>query len=48
MTVVAGEVAGHHEVDEARWVPLAEARRRLTYQRDVEVLDALESTLDGA
>lgn len=48
MTVVAGEVAGHHEVDEARWVPLAAARRRLTYQRDVEVLNALESTLDGA
>jgi 8-oxo-dGTP pyrophosphatase MutT (NUDIX family) len=48
MTVVVGEVAGHHEVDDARWVPLAAARRRLSYQRDVEVIDALEATLGVA
>jgi 8-oxo-dGTP diphosphatase len=45
MTVVSGEVAGHHEVDEALWVPLDEARRQLTYPRDVGVLDALEAAL---
>jgi len=29
------------EVDEAIWAPLSEARQRLTYPRDVVVLDAL-------
>jgi 8-oxo-dGTP diphosphatase len=41
MTPARGEVAGAHEVDEANWVPLDEARSRLTYPRDVAVLDAL-------
>jgi 8-oxo-dGTP diphosphatase len=45
MTVISGEVAGHHEVDEARWVPLDGARRQLSYPRDVGVLDALEAAV---
>jgi 8-oxo-dGTP pyrophosphatase MutT (NUDIX family) len=30
-----------HEVDEARWVPVDEARELLTYARDLALLDAL-------
>jgi 8-oxo-dGTP diphosphatase len=41
MTPAAGDVAARHEVDEAVWLPLSEARRRLTYARDRAVLDAL-------
>jgi 8-oxo-dGTP pyrophosphatase MutT (NUDIX family) len=33
------------EVDEVRWVPLPQARRRLSYARDVVVLDALGDLL---
>lgn len=32
------------EVDDARWLPLSEARRLLTYARDVALLDALEQS----
>jgi 8-oxo-dGTP pyrophosphatase MutT (NUDIX family) len=42
MTVVSGDVRADHEVDEAAWLPLSEARARLSYPRDLEVLDALE------
>jgi len=35
------------EVDAQAWVSPAEARRRLTYERDVEVLDAFERALAG-
>jgi 8-oxo-dGTP diphosphatase len=45
MTVVSGDVAGHHEVDEARWVPVDLARGRLTYRRDAALLDALAETV---
>jgi 8-oxo-dGTP diphosphatase len=48
MTVADGAVAGHHEVDDARWVPLPDARKRLSYDRDIEVLDALEATIGEA
>ena len=41
MTVAGGEPAADNEVDEAAWVALPEARKRLTYSRDVAVLDAL-------
>jgi len=41
MEPVSGDVAADNEVDEARFVPLEEARALLTYQRDVEVLDLL-------
>jgi 8-oxo-dGTP pyrophosphatase MutT (NUDIX family) len=44
MTPVAGSVAAANEVDDARFVPLAEARSLLTYARDVELLDALGSS----
>jgi 8-oxo-dGTP diphosphatase len=41
MEPVSGHFAADNEIDEARFVPLAEARALLTYARDVEVLDAL-------
>jgi 8-oxo-dGTP pyrophosphatase MutT (NUDIX family) len=41
MTVAGGDPAGDNEVDEAIWVPLPEARARLSYSRDTVVLDAL-------
>jgi 8-oxo-dGTP pyrophosphatase MutT (NUDIX family) len=34
--------ADNHEVDEVCWAPLDQARQRLTYPRDVVVLDAFE------
>ena len=45
MTVVAGEGRLDHEVDEVAWLALADAKRGLTYARDVEVLDALPGAL---
>ena len=45
MTVVSGSAGGHHEVDDARWFPLPQARCQLTYSRDVQVLDALEALI---
>lgn len=39
------EPKARQEIDEARWEPLAEARSRLTYPRDVVVLDALSDLL---
>ncbi|HET9690547.1 MAG TPA: NUDIX hydrolase [Acidimicrobiales bacterium] len=45
MTVREGEVGGANEVDVAEWVPVAEARARLTYRRDEPVLDALVALL---
>lgn len=41
MSVVAGEGRLEHEVDAVDWLPLVEARSRLTYERDIEVLNAL-------
>lgn len=41
MTVVSGDPRGDNEVDRAEWVPLREASARISYQRDVAVLDAL-------
>lgn len=35
------EPKASHEIDEAGWVPVAEVRGRLTYPRDVLVVDAL-------
>jgi len=37
-----GEPVAQNEVDEVRWVPLAEAPTLLTYERDADVLRALE------
>jgi 8-oxo-dGTP pyrophosphatase MutT (NUDIX family) len=41
MEPVAGQVAADNEVDDARFVPLEDARALLTYPRDVAVLDLL-------
>jgi 8-oxo-dGTP pyrophosphatase MutT (NUDIX family) len=43
MRVVAGELAFDHEVDEALWLSPVEAARLLTYDRDVDLLQALDS-----
>ncbi len=44
MTPIAGELGAANEIDDARFVPIAEARSLLTYARDVELLDLLEDT----
>ena len=36
-----GEARAQNEVDEVRWVPLAEAKTLLTYERDVVLLSRL-------
>jgi len=41
MTATGGELKAEHEVDAACWVPIGEARQRLSYSRDVAVLEAL-------
>ena len=45
MTVVSGSPGPANEVDQAEWVPLREATRRLTYSHDRSVLDALSGAL---
>jgi 8-oxo-dGTP diphosphatase len=40
MTVVGGEFSPTEEVDEVRWLPLAEASAVLTYRHDANVLDS--------
>jgi 8-oxo-dGTP diphosphatase len=42
MTRVGGALAAANEVDDARWVPLADAPSLLTYERDIELLAQLE------
>jgi 8-oxo-dGTP diphosphatase len=46
MTPVEGDVQGAHEVDEARYVPVVEAARLLTYARDRALLALVAE--DGA
>jgi len=41
MHVESGQLAFHHEVDDARWVALDEAARLLTYPRDGELVRSL-------
>jgi len=41
MQVESGELRFEHEVDAARWLPLAGASASLTYQRDIELLRGL-------
>jgi 8-oxo-dGTP diphosphatase len=43
MTVVEGDFVPTEEVDEVRWLPVQDARRLLSYLRDVDVLEAFES-----
>ncbi|HLY84710.1 MAG TPA: NUDIX hydrolase [Acidimicrobiales bacterium] len=45
MTVVEGEVGGHHEVDDARWVARPDACRHLTYARDRDLLDSVVAAI---
>jgi len=45
MEVVNGDGRLVHEVDRVAWLPLEAARRRLSYSRDNEVLDALPTVL---
>jgi 8-oxo-dGTP pyrophosphatase MutT (NUDIX family) len=47
MTVLSGSVGGRHEVDDARWFQLPQARGQLTYPRDADVVDALEALIGG-
>lgn len=42
MVPVGGRFEPTREVDEVRWLPIDTARARLTYSRDLPVLDALE------
>lgn len=44
MTPVGGRLAAANEIDEARFVPLAEAARLLSYERDRELLERLDGT----
>ena len=41
MAIEGGEFRANDEVDEVAWLDVAEARRRLSYDRDASVLDAL-------
>lgn len=45
MTVADGAVGGANEVDSAEWVPLEEARERLTYPVDRPVLESASEVL---
>jgi 8-oxo-dGTP pyrophosphatase MutT (NUDIX family) len=40
----AGDAHAQNEIDEVRWVPLAEARELLTHPRDRALLDRLRRT----
>jgi 8-oxo-dGTP pyrophosphatase MutT (NUDIX family) len=42
MRPLGGEAAPRHEVDQVRWLPRDEAEEQLSYDRDVEILRALE------
>ena len=40
MRPIGGDTANHdHEYDEVRWFPVSEAKRRLTFSDEVEILD---------
>jgi len=41
MRPVAGELRFLHEIDDAEWMSLEDAARRLSYGRDLQVLDAV-------
>ena len=41
-TVLGGRFSPNSEVDRVAWLPLADARARLTWQRDAVLVDALE------
>jgi 8-oxo-dGTP pyrophosphatase MutT (NUDIX family)/phosphohistidine phosphatase SixA len=41
----SGSFKPHREVDEIEWIPVAEAASKLSYERDVEVLQAVQPPL---
>ena len=43
MTAIGGKLAAANEVDDARWVSVAEAPDLLSYERDAELLAQLEA-----
>jgi 8-oxo-dGTP pyrophosphatase MutT (NUDIX family) len=46
---VAGDTADHdHEVDDARWVPLEQARTELTYEGERDMIERALSKLSGS
>jgi 8-oxo-dGTP pyrophosphatase MutT (NUDIX family)/catechol 2,3-dioxygenase-like lactoylglutathione lyase family enzyme len=45
MTVAGGRPGGDNEVDVAGWFPIREAAAKLSYDRDVPVLDALPAAI---
>jgi 8-oxo-dGTP diphosphatase len=47
MTIASGSFRANDEVDELRWVSIADARRRLTHAHDVDVLDAFARLAGG-
>ena len=47
LDIVGGELAFDHEVDDARWVTVAQAEELLTYDRDLSVLRALRTAGSG-
>jgi ADP-ribose pyrophosphatase YjhB (NUDIX family) len=47
-TFVSGSTDDHdHEVEEARWIPLSEARRRLTYRGERALMERALSNLSS-
>ncbi len=42
MTPIGGRLTASNEVDEARFVPLADAEALLTYERDADLVAAVE------
>jgi 8-oxo-dGTP diphosphatase len=45
MTVAGGRAAADNEIDDVRWLPVADARALLSYDRDRPVLDALAAAV---
>jgi 8-oxo-dGTP pyrophosphatase MutT (NUDIX family) len=45
MTAIGGRLEAAHEVDEARFVPFAEAKELLTYGRDIGLVASVERSL---
>jgi 8-oxo-dGTP pyrophosphatase MutT (NUDIX family) len=43
MAAVGGEAAPAHEVDEVRWLDVDAAQKQLSYERDVEILRAVQA-----
>jgi 8-oxo-dGTP pyrophosphatase MutT (NUDIX family) len=48
MRPLAGDAGPHHEVDEVRWLPVAEAADLLSYDRDRRVLRAFAAIAETA